>query len=536
MPSQLGHIGGAPPAPLAPDEAAWDDDAETEDDDAMADSPPVPPPPALDEDADVVAPTVDLVAVSLPELHATATSAREATGRATWTAKRRVLTGPRAYRSGARRARLVSLLSMRIDFHYDFSCPYAYLAHTQIEAVAQRAGAELVWKPFLLGGVFRALGVEQVPAASMPAAKARTNLLDMHRFADRLGVPLRMPATHPHRTVLALRATLASGDVPRASKALFRAYWAETRDLANPEVVRAALDAAGFDGAALVAKADEPAVKDELRALTEEAVALGIFGAPATIVRLPGRDPELFWGQDRLDFVERLLGREPPRAPLQRGPSEARRELDFFFDFSSPFAYLGATQIERIAREHGATLRLRPFLLGALFKRIGTPDVPLFAMSEPKRRCMLRELERWSERWGVPFRFPSRFPMNTVKALRLLLGASDEERLRLLLPMFRAYWAEDRDLSDDDTLALILRREGIDPGPRLEAARGQPLREALRVATSEAEAAGVHGVPSFLVTFGASETQLFWGQDRLELVEDALEGWAPSGSLAVDSA
>jgi 2-hydroxychromene-2-carboxylate isomerase len=205
----------------------------------------------------------------------------------------------------------------RIDFFYDFSCPYAYLAHTQIEALCERAGAELVWCPMLLGGVFQAIGAPAVPAAAMSAPKARLNALDMHRWADHFGVPLNMPPTHPNRSVLALRATLASGDLPRASKALFRAYWVLGRDVSQPEVVKEALDEAGFDGAALVARADAPEVKAELRARTDEAVAAGVFGAPSFRVTAPGVNGDLYWGQDRLELVEKALGgwsvsAEPP--------------------------------------------------------------------------------------------------------------------------------------------------------------------------------------------------------------------------------
>ncbi|MCZ7679637.1 MAG: DsbA family protein [Sandaracinaceae bacterium] len=80
------------------------------------------------------------------------------------------------------------------------------------------------------------------------------------------------------------------------------------------------------------------------------------------------------------------------------------RTVDVYFDYSSPFAYLGATQIERVAREAGGAVRWRPFLLGALFKAIGTPLVPLDAMSEPKRRYQRLELERWAAHWGCPSR------------------------------------------------------------------------------------------------------------------------------------
>lgn len=203
----------------------------------------------------------------------------------------------------------------RVAFYYDFSCPYAYLGHTQIEALCERAGAALEWRPFLLGGVFRAIGTPDVPALGMPAAKARLNALDMMRWADHWGVPLRMPETHPNRTVLALRAAIASGALPRASKAIFAAYWARALDVSRPEVVAGALDGAGLDGAALVRRAEEPAIKDELRRRTGEAIAAGVFGAPAFAVTAPGVDGALFWGQDRLMFVEKALGGWTPPGP-----------------------------------------------------------------------------------------------------------------------------------------------------------------------------------------------------------------------------
>ncbi len=199
-----------------------------------------------------------------------------------------------------------------VDFFYDFSCPYAYLAHPRVDAACARGGATVTWRPFLLGGVFRAIGTPDMPGAHMPASKARMNLLDMHRWAAFFAVPFRMPDTHPNRTVLALRAAMASSDHVRASKALFAAYWAEGLDVSKPEVVREALDRAGFDGADLIAKADAPEVKEALRKATDEAIAAGVFGAPAFVVTIrgePGRPDatELFWGQDRLALVEEML-------------------------------------------------------------------------------------------------------------------------------------------------------------------------------------------------------------------------------------
>lgn len=201
----------------------------------------------------------------------------------------------------------------RVDFYFDFACPYAYLGHLQIEAVCARAGAELAWRPFLLGGLFRVIGAPVDPNVTMPEAKARMNQLDMARWAEHLGVPLIRPAAHPCRTVLALRAAIASGSIERASKAFFNAYWAKGLDLGKADVVRAALDEAGLNADDILRKAEDQAVKDELRERTDEAARAGVFGAPAFVVTAPGVNGDLFWGQDRLMFVEKALQGWSPR-------------------------------------------------------------------------------------------------------------------------------------------------------------------------------------------------------------------------------
>ncbi|HWN68280.1 MAG TPA: DsbA family protein, partial [Haliangium sp.] len=97
---------------------------------------------------------------------------------------------------------------MHVEMYFDFSCPYAYMASTRIEALCATAGATLVWRPMLLGGVFRGVGHTDEPRRQMGPAKARHNQLDIERWAERWGLPLRMPARHPMRTVRALRALL----------------------------------------------------------------------------------------------------------------------------------------------------------------------------------------------------------------------------------------------------------------------------------------------------------------------------------------
>lgn len=200
------------------------------------------------------------------------------------------------------------------------------------------------------------------------------------------------------------------------------------------------------------------------------------------------------------------------------------KELSFFFDFSSPFAYLASTQVEALAARNGASLRFRPFLLGALFKALGGPDVPLFTMPPPKQRHARDDMFRWADFYGVPLRFPTRFPMNTVKALRMVLQLPEEQRAPLIHAIYRAYWADDRDINDDAVLAELATGAGLDGPALLAGTKQDAVKERLKVATDEAVKLGLFGAPCFMV-----DDLLFWGQDRLAFVEKALQGWRPRG-------
>ncbi len=386
------------------------------------------------------------------------------------------------------------------EFFYDFVCPYAYLASLDVDRLAHETDSPLLHRPILLGGVFRAIGGPDDPNVGKPATKARYGDVELERAARARGVTLVRPPGHPRRTVLALRAAIASSDLGAATRALFAAYWRDGRDLEDPKVVAAALDEAGLDGAAAVAAASEPHVKEALRVATEDAVRAGVFGVPAFVV--PGSDgPDLFWGQDRLDHV---------RAALL-----ASQQLTFYFDYASPFAYLASTQLRTLAARTRARVDFRPLLLGGLFKAIGTPNVPLCEMPDAKRAYVARDMERWAARLDVPFLFASRFPMNTVKALRLTLAADRVVRPALVEALFRAMWVDDRDISDVDVLTQIAARCGAhDAIARIESPE---VKQALFTATDEAKERGVFGVPTFAV-----REDLFWGQDRLAEVERAL--------------
>lgn len=384
-----------------------------------------------------------------------------------------------------------------LDFWFDYSCPYAYVASTQVEALAARTGATLRWRPMLLGGVFRAVQTAQNLAQSLPPPKVRYLAIDQARHADRAGVPLHHPMEHPRRTVEALRATLARGCDPAIIHAFFRAYWVEGRAIEDVAVVKE-----------IAGDVDREAQREPLRIATEEAVSLGIFGAPAYLV-----DGQLWWGQDRQHFVERALGGTPPPPSTRRGTAT----MDFWFDYSSPFAYLASTQIPAIEARTGATIRWRPMLLGALFKAVGQADVPLFAMNEAKRNWFVRDVGEWAAWWGVPFHFNPFFPIRTLLPLRVTFLHPDP--VAFAQRVYRAAWVEGLNVAD----AAVLRDLGTDPALIEEANATQ--KQALIDNTNEAAALGAFGAPTFVV----NGRHLYWGQDRFDQIEAELRGeWEPA--------
>jgi 2-hydroxychromene-2-carboxylate isomerase len=197
----------------------------------------------------------------------------------------------------------------------------------------------------------------------------------------------------------------------------------------------------------------------------------------------------------------------------------SEQRLTFYYDFSSPWSYLGSTQVERVARDNGAVVEWKPILLGALFKAIGTPMVPLYEQAQARQRYQGRDLEHWADHWGVPFRFPSRFPTNSVTALRLVLAAGDQELPRLSHAIYRAYWAEDKDIADRDVLVRLASELGLDGAALVARTEDPAIKARLREYTDGAVTRGVFGVPTFFI----GDTMVF-GQDRFDFVAAALRG------------
>ncbi len=195
-----------------------------------------------------------------------------------------------------------------IEFFFDFSSPYSYLACEQIEALAARHGRGVAYQPVLLGAAFRVSG--QRPLTEIPV-KGDYSRRDFARSARFAGLPFAMPEPFPISTVQAARAfeVLRAQSAERARdfvQRAFRAYFVQGRNLADVEVLHAVLVESGADATRVLEETALPQIKEQLKLAVESAIARGVFGAPFFFI-----DDEPFWGHDRLPQMERWLASGP---------------------------------------------------------------------------------------------------------------------------------------------------------------------------------------------------------------------------------
>jgi 2-hydroxychromene-2-carboxylate isomerase len=191
-----------------------------------------------------------------------------------------------------------------LEFWFDVGSPYTYLAWKALPALLERTGAKLDLRPMLLGGIFKATG-NRSPAEV--AAKGAWTGRDLKRWASRLASPFERNPHFPVNTLVMMRgaAGLRERDpqaLPRYLDAVFEGMWVKQLNMGDPQVLAGVLSDAGFDPKAFIAMVEDPFVKESLKHDTEAAVARGVFGSPTFFV-----DGELYFGQDRLDFVEQAL-------------------------------------------------------------------------------------------------------------------------------------------------------------------------------------------------------------------------------------
>jgi 2-hydroxychromene-2-carboxylate isomerase len=203
---------------------------------------------------------------------------------------------------------------------------------------------------------------------------------------------------------------------------------------------------------------------------------------------------------------------------LQR--KAAMPELDFWYDFASTYSYLAAMRAEALAAAAGVRLRWRPFLLGPIFAAQGWTSSP-FNLYPAKGRYMWRDMERLCALRGLPLRRPDPFPLNSLLAARLALAVPEQSRAAFSRGIFRAEFAEGRNIADEQVLRDSLAAQDLFAertfADRIFArAKSEEVKAALRENTEAAKRAGVFGAPAFV----APDGELFWGDDRFEQALD----------------
>ena len=195
-------------------------------------------------------------------------------------------------------------MAKTVEFYFDVASPASYLAWTQMPGLVDQTGAQLAYRPFLLGGVLQATGNRS--PMELPV-KGGYVLLDLQRFARRYGVQFQQNPHVPINTLFLMRGAVGlqmrfPARMPVYVDAVFHAIWVEGRNMNEPSVVGTVLKEAGFEPPQIIGLTSDPEVKEQLKKISQQAVARGVFGAPTFFV-----GDQMFWGQDRLDFVKEAL-------------------------------------------------------------------------------------------------------------------------------------------------------------------------------------------------------------------------------------
>ncbi|KQV16173.1 disulfide bond formation protein DsbA [Pseudomonas sp. Root329] len=193
------------------------------------------------------------------------------------------------------------------------------------------------------------------------------------------------------------------------------------------------------------------------------------------------------------------------------------KTVEFYFDLGSPATYLAYTQLPKICEQTDSQLIYIPILLGGVFKATGNASP---AIIPAKGRYMFQDLDRYAKRYGVPLKFNPHFPINTLMLMRAVTGMQlrhPERFLAFIDCLFHALWVEGRSLDDLATVASVLTQNGFEPNAVLALTADEEVKAALKDNTEKAVQRGVFGAPSMFV-----DNQLFFGQDRLDFVLEAL--------------
>ncbi|CAG8590232.1 9794_t:CDS:2, partial [Ambispora gerdemannii] len=446
-----------------------------------------------------------------------------------------------------------------VEFLFDIQSPWAYIASTRISVIVRRTRAKVLWTPVSLGGVYEAVKAPQSKAGNstyvMGPQRATYHQLDFKRTLRRNNLKINYQPNHPVKSLDALRLLHATPDTHREqlAHALYHSYWIQNNDISDRRLLLATAKELNIPSEYPLDNSifTNTTIQERLRKATQRAVNLGAPDVPSFVINnyQNSGTERLFWGQDRLHFVELALEQASrgvssfkeidnidkyyPRCVKRGTKSDKERTLRFWFDFASPWSFLAYTQLERIRREAGDKVKIEymPFLLGAVFRKLGMADIPLFTMPKANQQYWTFDLLDWTDFWNAlalqsdpnykpfSFKWTQVFPIRSITALRVFLLEP-----KTIDCLFKASWQDDIPLgTSEEILANVLNKGGFDGPALIQATKNNVnnVKDRLLKNTELAVEKGLFGAPIFQVDDG----QLVWGQDRINVVEDLLAGW-----------
>ena len=296
-------------------------------------------------------------------------------------------------------------------------------------------------KPILLGGLFKLMGQEPDMYSSLPILKANYMREDIRRQAELYSVPLSFHDDHPLSSLKAMRLLQACKPDLREklSAVLYKAYWQEQKNITDNNFI------AKLSQDFCISALEYEDAKMLLKNSTAEAFSRRVFGVPTLYI-----NNRYYFGSDRLELALKALDLTENHGEWTPG-----KTLDFYFDFTSPYSYLAYQEVKKALKKQ-VIINFKPILLGALFKHLGQNNAPMLVAHPHKAAYYLQDMQDWAHARGASFVFNNNFPLKTVNALRAALVEPES-----IDPIFHAAWAENKNISDDSVLKIILDNAGL---------------------------------------------------------------------------
>eukprot|EP01084_Bolivina_argentea_P089607 161652_1 len=395
-----------------------------------------------------------------------------------------------------------------VDFYFDLSCPYSFMVSTQINEICSKYNITPTWHPFLKS--------DQAPKpyTSAPNKLKYNNKLllfyaqrtvENNKFYQRL---YQTPSTTNAMAFLASQND--NQTLIKSAKKLFNSIWiGNLQD--NNSILNISKQFMVYNSS-----------YNKLIEITRNAAKqFNVFTTPTIIIN----KTDLFIGMDRLANVEQALNTKSMCIPISRIkynilPNIKTNTLEFYFDFSSPWAYIGYCRLYEL-KGFVNNIIYKPILLGALFRDIGTPNAPALAMSNKQREYGSIDLERWKKIAGVNLQFNTNFPIRTVLPLRVFIINN-----KTIDCIYRGAWQWNVNIGNENHLCKLLNDYGFNGNELIKKAKSDKIiKRILRNNTEFAKEKGMFGVPSYVIN--GDYHRFIWGQEKLDFVKDLCCGWKP---------